>query len=207
MVLRLADDAALAAGWAKLHADIAKARPDLKLDGVLVEAMAKPGVELILGARNDKDWGPVLVVGLGGVFAEALHDVRVLPPDLAPADVIAEELGKLKGAALARRVSRRAGARCAGRSGDGGEARRFHSDASGDYRDRRQPGRCLPHGRWRRCARRADRDTVMHIPLSFRGAAPRPTGPRPANPESIHSDRDYGFRAQRFAPSRNDRSE
>lgn len=99
VVLHVADDAALAAAWAKLHADIAKARPDIKLDGVLVEAMARPGVELILGARNDKDWGPVLVVGLGGVFAEALHDARVLPPDLTPRE-IADELMKLKGAAL-----------------------------------------------------------------------------------------------------------
>jgi acyl-CoA synthetase (NDP forming) len=99
VVLNLTDEAALAAGWAKLHDDVARARPGLKLDGVLVEAMAKRGVELILGARNDPDWGPVLVVGLGGVFAEALHDVRVLPPDL-DADAIAGELLKLKGAAL-----------------------------------------------------------------------------------------------------------
>jgi len=99
VVLDLVDDAALAAGWAKLHADIARARPGLALDGVLVEAMARPGVELILGARNDADWGPVLVVGLGGVFAEALHDVRVLPPDL-DRDAIAEAMLKLKGAAL-----------------------------------------------------------------------------------------------------------
>jgi len=99
VVLRLGDEAALATGWAKLHADVARARPDLTLDGVLVEAMAPPGVELILGVRNDKDWGPVLVVGLGGVFAEALHDVRVLPPAL-DAGAIAEELFKLKGAAL-----------------------------------------------------------------------------------------------------------
>jgi acyl-CoA synthetase (NDP forming) len=99
VVLRLNDEAALAAGWDQLHANIAKARPDLKLDGVLVEAMAKPGVELILGARNDPEWGPVLVIGLGGVFAEALHDVRVLPPYL-DAGAIASELHKLKGAAL-----------------------------------------------------------------------------------------------------------
>jgi acyl-CoA synthetase (NDP forming) len=101
VVLDLADEAALAAGWERLHADIARTRPGLALDGVLVEAMAKRGVELILGARNDPDWGPVLVVGLGGVFAEALHDVRVLPPDLE-AESIAGELMKLKGAALLR---------------------------------------------------------------------------------------------------------
>ncbi len=101
VVLRLADAAALEAGWAKMHANIARARPGLTLDGVLVEAMGTPGVELILGARNDPDWGPILVVGLGGVFAEALHDVRVLAPDLDAA-AIADEIMKLKGAALLR---------------------------------------------------------------------------------------------------------
>jgi acyl-CoA synthetase (NDP forming) len=99
VILNIAEDKSLEAGWAKLQGDIAHARPGLVLDGVLVEAMARPGVELILGARNDPDWGPVLVVGLGGIFAEALHDVRVLPPDL-DADAIADEMRKLKGAAL-----------------------------------------------------------------------------------------------------------
>jgi acetate---CoA ligase (ADP-forming) len=41
----------------------------------------------------------VLVIGLGGVLAEAMHDVRVLPPDLPPT-AIAEEFFKLKGAKL-----------------------------------------------------------------------------------------------------------
>jgi acetate---CoA ligase (ADP-forming) len=99
VVLGLADDAALAEGWHKLHADVGRAKPGLQLDGVLVEAMARPGVELIIGARNDLDWGPVLAVGLGGIWAEALRDVRVLPADL-DVDAIVAELRKLKAAPL-----------------------------------------------------------------------------------------------------------
>jgi len=102
VVLGLADEHALAQGWAKLHADIARARPALVLDGVLVEAMARPGLELILGARGDPDWGPVLVIGLGGVLAEAINDVRVLPADLEPAAIV-DELLRLKGARLLAR--------------------------------------------------------------------------------------------------------
>jgi acyl-CoA synthetase (NDP forming) len=99
VVLGLGDETSLAEGWQKLHADIAKARPDLRLDGVLVEAMARRGIELIVGARNDPDWGAILVVGLGGVVAEALRDVRVLPADLEPTAIV-NELHKLKAAAL-----------------------------------------------------------------------------------------------------------
>jgi acyl-CoA synthetase (NDP forming) len=99
VVLGIADNASLTAGWAKLCTDIAKAKPGFELDGVLVEAMAPKGIELILGARNDKDWGPALIVGLGGIWAEALRDTRLFPADLEPAG-IAAELRKLRGAKL-----------------------------------------------------------------------------------------------------------
>ena len=103
VVLNLADADALSAGWSRLHADLARNAPGLALDGVLVERMAARGTELIVGARNDPDWGPVVLVGLGGIWAEALRDVRLLPPDLS-VEAIAAELGKLKGAALLRGV-------------------------------------------------------------------------------------------------------
>ena len=103
VVLNLADADALSAGWDRLHANLARNAPGIALDGVLVERMAARGTELIVGARNDPDWGPVVLAGLGGIWAEALRDVRLLPPGLS-VEAIATELGKLKGAALLRGI-------------------------------------------------------------------------------------------------------
>jgi len=61
--------------------------------------MAPKGLELVVGARRDPKWGPVVLVGLGGIFVEALADVRLLPPDLDEAEVV-EELSLLRGASL-----------------------------------------------------------------------------------------------------------
>ena len=100
VLLGINDDTQLAHAWAKLQ-QVGSRYPDLAIDGVLVEAMAPRGLEMIVGARRDPDWGPVTLVGLGGVWAEALHDVRVLPVDL-DLDEISEEIGKLRGAPLLR---------------------------------------------------------------------------------------------------------
>jgi acetate---CoA ligase (ADP-forming) len=97
VVVGLADAGALRAGWARLNDSVRSHRPDLVLDGVLVEAMGPRGVELVVGARRDPDWGPVVLVGLGGIWIEALKDVRLLPADLAEADIV-EELRRLKAA-------------------------------------------------------------------------------------------------------------
>jgi acetate---CoA ligase (ADP-forming) len=97
VALAIKDEAALEAAWHRMHERVGVARPGLTLDGVLIEAMAAPGVELIVGARRDPDWGPVVVVGLGGVWTEALDDVRLMPADLPRERVIAE-IGRLKGA-------------------------------------------------------------------------------------------------------------
>ncbi len=101
VILNLADEAALAEGWQKLHANIATHCPGQALEGVLIEAMGKRGIELIIGAKNDPDWGPVILVGFGGVMAELFHDVRLLPPDLTEPAII-RELNQLKSAALLR---------------------------------------------------------------------------------------------------------
>ncbi len=97
VILRIADNAQLAAAWEKLQ-QIARDRA-LALDGILVEQMSRPGIEMIVGARRDPQWGPVLAVGLGGIWAEALADIRILPVGLDVA-AIEDELRKLRGAKL-----------------------------------------------------------------------------------------------------------
>lgn len=99
VIIGIRDASALRAAWRKLHENIARAKPGLALDGVLVEAMAKPGLEMIVGARRDPEWGTILIVGLGGVWTEALGDVRLLSPDLDQ-DAIIAALERLSGAAL-----------------------------------------------------------------------------------------------------------
>lgn len=103
VLVGLADEAALRAGWTTLMANIAQHRPGLKLDGVLVEAMGARGLELVVGARRDADWGAVVLVGLGGIWIEALKDVRLIPADMDPADIVTE-LTRLKAAAVLRGV-------------------------------------------------------------------------------------------------------
>lgn len=97
--LNLGDADQLAAAWTRLHDNIARALPGLTLDGVLVEKMGRKGLEMIVGARNDPEWGPVILAGFGGVQAEILKDVRLLPADLT-VDGIERELRLLKSAAL-----------------------------------------------------------------------------------------------------------
>ena len=99
VIVGLADATAFKAGWERLVANIAHHRPGLILDGVLVEKMGERGVEMIVGARHEPEWGPVILLGFGGVMAELYEDVRLLPHDLTREAIIAE-MRRLKGAAL-----------------------------------------------------------------------------------------------------------
>jgi acyl-CoA synthetase (NDP forming) len=99
VIVGIGDAEELRAAWRRMLADVRRARPDLKLDGILVEAMAKPGLEMIVGARRDPDWGVVAMVGLGGIWVETLRDVQLLPPG-ADEDAIVAALKNLRGAPL-----------------------------------------------------------------------------------------------------------
>jgi acyl-CoA synthetase (NDP forming) len=99
VALNLADAQALRAAWASMHASIKRAAGGVALDGMLVEKMSGKGVELMIGAKRDRAWGTVLLVGLGGIWVEALGDVQLLPVD-ARKDEIVAALHRLRAAKL-----------------------------------------------------------------------------------------------------------
>ncbi|MCG8547356.1 MAG: acetate--CoA ligase family protein, partial [Alphaproteobacteria bacterium] len=72
---------------------------DADIHGVLVQPMARPGQEVILGVNRDDAFGPMLMVGLGGIHVEVLRDVVFSPAPLN-IDAAAQLVDRLKGRAL-----------------------------------------------------------------------------------------------------------
>ena len=99
VMLNLADEAELRAAWETLTTNVKRAAPGVTLDGALVEKMSPKGIELMVGAKRDPGWGTVLLLGLGGIWVEALGDVQLLPGDADEAQIV-EALGKLRSAKL-----------------------------------------------------------------------------------------------------------
>jgi acyl-CoA synthetase (NDP forming) len=85
--LGVPDEAALGDEWRALEAAVRANAPAARVEGILVQEMVPPGLELILGARRDPTFGPVVMIGLGGVWAEVFADrsVRLAPFDRAEA--------------------------------------------------------------------------------------------------------------------------
>lgn len=87
------------AAFDDIMAKVVTARPDAKIDGVIVSPMRGKGVELLVGITRDPVWGPILTVGLGGVLVEVMADVVSAPLPVAAGEVKAM-LGRLRGAKL-----------------------------------------------------------------------------------------------------------
>lgn len=81
VVLGVEGDAAVRAAFDAIMSSCAKAAPGAALQGVIVQEMVAAGVEIIVGIKNDPGFGPMIVVGLGGVLTELLRDsVTALAP-------------------------------------------------------------------------------------------------------------------------------
>ena len=99
VALNLINEAAVRAAWDTMMRNVKHAAPNTKLDGALIEKMSPRGIELMVGAMRDPGWGTVLLLGLGGIWVEALGDVQVLPATADKVQII-EALGKLRAAKL-----------------------------------------------------------------------------------------------------------
>lgn len=77
VALNIGSAEALRGAYAEIMANVAAKAAGARLDGVLVTPMAKGVAELIMGISRDPVFGPVVMVGIGGIFAEVLQDVAL----------------------------------------------------------------------------------------------------------------------------------
>jgi acyl-CoA synthetase (NDP forming) len=99
VALGLASKVEVREAFARIAANLSQKAPDARFEGVAVQAMAAAGPELLAGIVRDPQFGPMVMVGLGGVFVEVLKDtaVRIAPIDKHEARAM---LAELRGAAL-----------------------------------------------------------------------------------------------------------
>jgi len=98
VVLNVRDGKELETDFEKLIADVEVKYPSAKVFGILVEKMMPPSTEVIVGAIRDRQFGPSIMFGMGGVFTEIYNDVafRVAPVDRVDALNLVHELRGFK---------------------------------------------------------------------------------------------------------------
>jgi len=88
----------------RIRDNLASRAPDARFEGVAVQPMAAPGgVELIAGVNRDDRYGPMVIVGLGGILVEVMRDTALRLAPLSAGDARAM-LAELRGAAMLRGV-------------------------------------------------------------------------------------------------------
>ncbi|MBV8937844.1 MAG: acetate--CoA ligase family protein, partial [Alphaproteobacteria bacterium] len=85
--------------YARVLGSAQRAYPNAIIKGILVQAMAPPGREVILGITRDAVFGPMLMVGLGGIHVEVLRDIAFSPVPIGKEQALAL-LNQLMGAPL-----------------------------------------------------------------------------------------------------------
>ena len=97
--LNLRNREAVKAAFEDMMGRIQRAYPDARLDGVLVQPMVTGGRELILGGKQDANFGPVVLVGLGGIFVEVFEEVALRVAPITPKEA-EEMISQLRGAPI-----------------------------------------------------------------------------------------------------------
>ena len=99
IALGVEGDAAVREAFRRIMDNARAFAPSAPIKGVRVERMAGAGVEMIIGVSRDPEFGPMLAVGLGGVFVEVLDDIV-----LSPAPVDSTEAGAMLRGLRGRRI-------------------------------------------------------------------------------------------------------
>jgi succinyl-CoA synthetase beta subunit len=99
VLLNLTSPAEVRSVYASITAAAHQAVPEARVEGILISPMRGGGIELLAGVVQDPNYGPVLAVGLGGIFVEVFKDasLHVLP---ASRQDIKEMIDRLSGRAL-----------------------------------------------------------------------------------------------------------
>ena len=84
VALDLVDAAAVCAAWEQLRANLARHAPDAAWRGARVQRMAHGDAELLMGVKRDAQFGPLIMVGAGGVLVELLGDIQLARAPLGP---------------------------------------------------------------------------------------------------------------------------
>ena len=89
VALNLEGEAEIRTAYRAILENAGRKHPDADIHGVLVSPMSGSGVEIIVGTTRDPDFGPILVVGAGGILVEVLDDVIATPAPASRAQVLA----------------------------------------------------------------------------------------------------------------------
>jgi acetyltransferase len=73
---------------ARLMGNVKRHAPTARIEGVQVQKMMPPGHELVVGLVNDVDFGPLVMLGFGGIYVEVLKDVVFAPPPIGRAEAL-----------------------------------------------------------------------------------------------------------------------
>lgn len=85
--------------FAEIVSNAKKYAPEARIDGVLVQKMMPVGHEVVIGVNQDADFGPLVMIGSGGVYLEVIKDVIFAPPPISHVEALAL-INKLKTAPI-----------------------------------------------------------------------------------------------------------
>jgi acetyltransferase len=97
--LNLRSEMGVADAYRDMTKRIHQAYPEAKIEGVLIQPMVTGGRELIVGGRQDEQFGPVVLAGLGGIFVEIFGEVSVRVAPISRREAL-EMIEELRGVAI-----------------------------------------------------------------------------------------------------------